>query len=348
MKSDATGTIKFIYGVVHRDEFGLSFVHDSTLVTRAHSLKVGQIGANRIEVDITDSVGVDVAASESAGRPIFSRFYSVDLDAPSVVVMPPRFASGHHGSVLARFKVFAPVRRKTYAVVANEAMANHEAKAPRGPSFLARSHQAIQSLCSANIEIFRFIRVGSGKQLPDVELSRIAFTLQVTLSDVLISLFPTLHHRTAVISPQANDAFVRLGADANSTLGPHIAARYPRLGSTWKDGRSNPDEYNAARLAERLGHLFIEASDSAERVAALHDNREETIDMLIIEDWPADLGVCGAVDLNHAHVLHVLLRYLDWLAANSQRKNLFYRFGTETLIEEFDFAGARDLVATVC
>ena len=170
-------------------------------------------------------------------------------------------------------------------------------------------------------------------------MSRIAFTLQVTLADVLHSLFPRLAHRLAVLAPRAEPACARLDRDPAAPAA-HVAARYPRLTSLDAACRPVEDVEHADRLVLDLARHLDRSWLGAERSTGKID----AIDVIVLEDWSGDLGVCEAIASARGQIQRIWRAYLEWSTDQVERPDLFHRFGTTRLLDEFAFAAARDLL----
>jgi hypothetical protein len=189
------------------------------------------------------------------------------------------------------------------------------------------------------------------------ELSRIAFTLSVTLQDLLGSLFPGMAHRFAVVSPQAAPV-IEFGRDA-AQVDPRanfLTRRHPCI--------VTPEEVMAptaapanmqatmadiaacirlaeARLMPRRHDGIVSPSRQAEAPAT------HLLDFLIIEDSDHDLGALRAVI--GPQDLQLLTRWADfatWAAGAKDARGFHYGAG-QTQSDALDFAGASRLLQAI-
>ncbi|MEZ0211915.1 MAG: hypothetical protein ACAH27_03065 [Xanthobacteraceae bacterium] len=314
-------------GWVARDDHGLAYVAGTVLNARA-VVRIHQVTGTAVKVDL--AAGYDTGP---APRTLFCRRYRLDLDAPTAILAPPEAGPvSRRGIEVAYARLFAPLHRVTYAVINETALAQAGEDLARPPSPLPAPHQVRRTLTTGLAQLIRFECPRSHERDTDAAHGRLAFTLQVTLSDLLFSLFPGLAHRTAVISPQAAPVFRLLGASASDPVLRHLAGRYPRF-----EGLEPAD---TAAMSEALGRLLLAAGSGPAP-------ERDAIELYVVEDWPSDLGVCGALDIHRDHVRKLWLRYLDWLAQRADRADQFHSFGAERPPEHFAFAEAAALLRAV-
>lgn len=187
--------------------------------------------------------------------------------------------------------------------------------------------------------------------------ARVAFTLAALLNDLLECLFPGLGHRLAVLSPQAGPAVTAL-LKQRDAVAQFLVLRYPRLVPGAPEDLSAPPA-PPGTVQEALGLLLCSADPSAAASAGAAVPPEAgpeagedaadtmTIDLLVVEDWPGDLGVARAVHDYHATVLRALQQFTAWLASTPDTATRFYGFGSDRLPEVFDFAAAAEVVTAV-
>jgi len=142
-----------------------------------------------------------------------------------------------------------------------------------------------------------------------------------------------------VLAPRAAPAFARLDRDPAEPAA-HAAARYPRLTPLDAACRPVEDAEHADRLVLDLARHLDRSWLGEERAAGEVD----AIDVIVLEDWSGDLGVCEAIASARGQIQRIWRAYLDWSADQEGRPDLFHRFGTERLLDEFAFAAARDLL----
>ena len=142
--------------------------------------------------------------------------------------------------------------------------------------------------------------------------AELAFTMCVTLQDVVRALFPRWRHRINVVSPMAADIFAKLrpvaltdptsfkeGADRVDAL---LACAYPRLRIDQPVAGSTPPAAGAAQV------------------------RPTGLDIFLIEDTDFDLGVVRRLQDEPGALFEEVIEYLSWLKGN-HFSSRYHRFG---------------------
>jgi hypothetical protein len=322
-----------VVGYVARGDHGLSYVRDS-LLPGGDATRFQVVRVENDAVDISRPAdGSPDGTTGSIQRSVFCRAYALDLAGPGMRALElyPVWQTSRVRLVAAL--LLAPVQRLTYATIREETLAGAP---PESPTMLDGSSQARRETVPAMVLVLRVLT------RPPVETGRVAFTLQVTLGDLLASLFPALSHRLAVISPQAS-ATVREIRQRGDNLARNVAARYPRLGLLAADGRVGPAIAEGAATIGALDALLGRAWEAEDPPVA--QDGEETIDLCVIEDWRSDLGVGRALrDSFASAVLPLWREYLEWLSDNRDRPGLYHRFGSPDLLDAFAYREAADLL----
>lgn len=328
------------------DDHGLAFVRGSTIVVDEVPYVVRGIADRRIVVEITNDPASGDSGLGSMPRTTFCRWYDLDLTAPTVVVSSAEtIGHGGGGTTIRQFRLFAPMRRLTHAQIVEETVAPY-GEAVVQPKDLSADDRVGRAHPVGRAVVLRFERPAvapvddAARAEDEITISRIAFTLQATLADILFSLFPRVAHRLAVTAPRAAPAFARLDADAAAPA-RRVGAHYPRLRPLDPAFAPVDDAEHADRLTRDLTRLLERSWRGEERAST---GVVDAIDVIVLEDWPGDLGVCEALATARGQIQRVWRDYLDWSAAEEPRADLFHRFGSGRLVEEFVFAAARDLL----
>lgn len=333
-------------GWIARDDHGLSFLRGTTIVTDDVARVVLSVTEERVLLRTTDDPTTGNHGLGSMPRTTFCRHYDLDLTANTVVVASAE-AGGRtpDGTTIRHFRLFAPMRRLTHSKIVEESMTVSDGAIADLPERLSIEDRVACARAVSRAVVIRFERPTSPPEDADARIemetaaSRIAFTLQVTLSDILFSLFPLVAHRLAVVAPRAAAAFARLDRDAVAPAA-HVAARYPRLAPLDATGRPIDDPEHIERLTVDLGRL-LDRSWLGEEPST---GRVDTIEVIVLEDWSGDLGVCEAIASSRGLIQRTWRAYLEWSAAQARRPDLFHRFGSDRLLEEFTYEAARDLL----
>jgi hypothetical protein len=129
-------------------------------------------------------------------------------------------------------------------------------------------------------------RIGEGEPLaPEMRKATVALGVCTIIKDTIASLFPDLAHRIAVLSPQLS------GFDRQLKT---------MVGNTGLDASTREDAEMALFLGERVGYVdgfdstFFEAWAQPE-LRKVMSNRDDVLEILVVEDSDRDLGVARAV-----------------------------------------------------
>lgn len=328
------------------DDHGLAYVVGTTLVIDEGAYVVRRVERDRIDVDFDNDPTSGNAGPDAMVRAVFCRLYDIDLTDPSVVMVPGESGGRSPANVAIRYlRLFAPIRRLTHATIAESSLAADRNGPSSAPIPLATERRVTRLRRVGRSVVIRFERPPS-PILDDVErvaaeiaTARLAFTLQVTLADMLFSLFPRVAHRLAVVSPQAAPVFARLDLDPTPAAA-HLAARYPRLTALDAEYRPTEDSAYAARVADVLRRL----NDRTWVGEGKSNDRVDAIDLIVIEDWAGDLGVCQAIVDVRGQIHRLWRDYLTWCEAGRDLPDAFYRFGADRLLDDFVFGEAADLL----
>jgi hypothetical protein len=329
------GTGKSDVGWIARDDRGLCYA--------AHSVLSGGTGA-RYEVEAIYSDGIylrTLADASTDGNPrsiertVFCRTYALRLDEPDAEAINVDMRYNGEDFRLAWMGLVAPMQRLTHSTIREETMAGDH---PRGPVPLGVGGECRRAEAPSLITVVRLIFPTGGDPIASRNM---AFTLQVTLSDLIYSLFPAMAHRMAVISPQASELLAKLSV-LKPDLERNIGGRYPRFAALVNE-KVGMGDVDGQAMTGLLDLLVLKAFGEAGR-APVAGEGEETIDIYLIEDWPSDLGVCNAFRDQNLGVLSMLLEYLDWLERNKAREDLYHCFGSKRLLDVFAYAEAAALL----
>jgi hypothetical protein len=137
-----------------------------------------------------------------------------------------------------------------------------------------------------------------------------------------------------VTSPQAETVCERLFRGDEGSLEYVLARRWPHLIDDFDGGK--PLVGSASRTVGWLDGFAPTGHRSSDELSAL--------DILILEDWPWDLGVIGAFWQRLNTIVRAWHEYLLWNVANERTADLYYRMGTARLDDAFAFQAASDLV----
>lgn len=321
-----------------RDDHGLAYAAGSVLRGEDGGRLVKRVGRDGIFTEAESGAG----ALEPTRNEIFCRAYALDLADPTTIEDQPQDLRTMPSIEVETLTLYTPVRRCTYARILESSLQS-EKQAPSGPLDLGRSEAAVQQHKAAMVQAIRITVYPGFDAVTDT--SKTAFVLAVCLSDLIAALFPAMAHRTAVLSPQAEPAVRRLMASRDS-LEAHVRARYPRLVAEAdpSTGKATPP----AAAEEVDAHLKVfYRNNFSHHQAELGETPLAVIDLLVVEDWPSSLGVCGAIRADPDRVFQALGKYLDWLAANADRPDLFHRFSGDRLSDEFDYASAAALLNAI-
>lgn len=332
-------------GWVARDDHGLAFVAGTAILVRGRHYLVTRVSNAEVEVQAFNDPRGRFHVGGSVGFR-FWRLYRMLFDERTVLAEAPRHESTGIGRTAMLFH--APLERATVGYEVTDTLGGTrrpDAMTARldGNSMVRRDHRSV------NVAAFRY-------HVPQADVadpSRIAFTLAALLGDLLETLFPALGHRIAVLSPQAGPVVERLQAQSrDDKLAEVLLQRYPRMIASTAFGYDAPPA-PAADVQEAVGRLIAGAdsvgADMRPGVSGPNagpnggpNGGEEgcCIDLLVVEDWPADLGVARAVHAYSARVERALALFAIWLAGKAEEETLYYRFGTDRLPDVFDFQGA--------
>ncbi|CAO3409862.1 hypothetical protein [Azospirillum largimobile] len=335
------GVNKQEVGWVARDDHGLAFVAGTAILVRGRHYLVTRVSNAEVAVQaFTDLRGRFHVGGSVGFR--FWRLYRLLFDERTVLAEAPRREWIGIGRTAMLFH--APLERATVGYEVTDTLggtARPDAMTVRlnGDSMVRRDLQSV------NVAAFRY----HVTQADGTDPSRIAFTLAALLGDLLETLFPALGHRVAVLSPQAGPVVERLQARSrDDKLAEVLLQRYPRMTASPSSGYDAPP-VPAADVQDAVGRLIdgagIVGADMRSGVSGPNagPNGGEggcCIDLLVVEDWPADLGVARAVYAYSAQVERALALFATWLAGKAEEETLFYRFGTDRLPDAFDFQGA--------
>jgi hypothetical protein len=229
-------------------------------------------------------------------------------------------------------RAFAPFARDTYGFfVVDTGQQTVQADPPFLSEVLPTSKFASRSTPLGHCLVLRLYDVAEGL-LDRATVDRVAFTLAVTLQDLMEALFPGIGHRVAVLSPQAEAVYKELFKAESGTLDYVIARRWPHL----IEGFSNirPRGATASQVVAWLDNFA--STEALPETSAL--------DFILLEDWLWDLGVIGAVQNKLNKVMQAWSEYLNWNVENESTPDLYYRMGTSQLHGAFAFTAASRLV----
>jgi hypothetical protein len=323
-------------GRVHQDDHGLAYAENSVILLGGRFYQVRSVerdGQRRVFADRVDPYQrFDIKTGFNF---IFWRGYHLGFtgQAPSIVVDDRRTEAWGLKCRISRALV--PFIRHSYGFYVNDTgLQTGQAYPPLTPEYLSPDEHARRSTSFGHCFVLRLHQVDT-TLLDPATADRVAFTLAVTLQDLIEALFPGIGHRVAVVSPQAEPVYRELFESENASLGQVLAHRWPHLIDGF-DG-DQPIVGNSAQVIEWLNSFAPTAARSSATVGAL--------DIIILEDWGWDLGVIGAVDDKLSRVLEAWYEYLAWNAAHENDPNLYYRMGTSELHEVFAFRAASEIVS---
>jgi len=332
LRDDVAGGI---VGRVHQDDHGLAYAENSFILLGGHFYQVRSVerdGQRRVFADRVDPYRY--YHIETGFNFIFWRGYRLGFasQAPSIVVDDRRTEAWGLKCRISRALV--PFIRHSYGFYVNDTgLQTGRPYPPLTPEYLSPDEHARRSTSFGHCFVLRLHQLDT-TLLDPATADHVAFTLAVTLQDLIEALFPGIGHRVAVVSPQAEPVYRRLFESADASLGQVLAHRWPHLIDGF-DG-DQPIVGNSAPVIEWLnGFAPIPVRSSAAAGA---------LDIIILEDWGWDLGVIGAVDNRLMLVLEAWHEYLAWNAAHENDPNLYYRMGTSDLHEVFAFKAASEVV----
>ncbi len=325
-------------GWVARDDHGLAFVAGTAILVRGRHYLVMRVSNAEVEVQAFNDPRGRFHVGGSVGFR-FWRLYRLLFDERTILAEAPRQESTGIGRTAMLFH--APMERATVGYEVTDTLGGTrrpDAMTVRleGNSMVRRDHQSV------NVAAFRY----HVPQADGADPSRIAFTLAALLGDLLETLFPALGHRIAVLSPQAETIVGQLQARSrDDKLAEVLLQRYPRMIGWTQFGYDAPPA-SAAEVQEAVGRLIAGADNTGTDMrsggspAPGEGDEGCRIDLLVVEDWPADLGVARAVHAYSARIERALALFAIWLAEKAEEETLYYRFGTDRLPDAFDFQGA--------
>ena len=177
----------------------------------------------------------------------------------------------------------------------------------------------------------------------------IAFTLAMTLQDVLAVQFPNHAHRLAVICPEAS------GVDM-TTAGTLDSFTYDRLRhlTSLNDSGLPVDRVDATAVPTELADRFEQFSRDFSALARM-ENKVETaphaagLSLLLIEDSDHDLGVAQSFYIHRDRIFGIWRDFLIHCEnSKSKPQETGYDFGSGSVSTLLDFAGARAVVEALC
>jgi hypothetical protein len=174
-----------------------------------------------------------------------------------------------------------------------------------------------------------------------------AFTLAVTLNDLIATLFPREAHRLAIVSPQAELQHLqsrRQNAWADQAklvqIDTYVELAYPQYIApevTGKNGGAGAD------WSRQFGDVFNDGRYRLDQTTATMSSdttfSSKRIDLIALEDAGLDLGVARAMYENWANIETHWCAYLTWLSKAKGAANP-YAFGGKDVPSQFDFEGA--------
>jgi hypothetical protein len=323
-------------GRVHQDDHGLAYAEKSVILLGGRFYQVRSVereGQRRVFADPVDPYHrFDIKTGFNF---IFWRGYRLGStsQAPSIVVDDRRTEAWGLKCRISRALV--PFIRHSYGFYVNDTgLQTGQTYPPLTPEYLSPDKHARRSTSFGHCFVLRLHQIDTGLLDPGTA-DRVAFTLAVTLQDLIEALFPGIGHRVAVVSPQAEPAYRELFGSENASLGQVLAHRWPHLIDGFDEDQ--PIVGNSAQVIGWLNSFAPTAARSSATVGAL--------DIIILEDWGWDLGVIGAVDDKLSRVVEAWHEYLAWNAAHENDPNLYYRMGTSELHEVFAFRAAGEIVS---
>lgn len=345
-------------GWAPRDDYGLSFAEGTPALVNGRYFKVMNVTRDSTFVESLDNLNAHFPSIQGDVVLRFCRLYTLTLTASTAVLAEsPQREMIRPG--LQRIHAFLclPVARATMAYQVMDSLEPSRRGGMAGVTReLDRAAQVRRVHPSVHAAAIRF-EIEGMDGLGGEATARVAFTLAALLNDLLECLFPGLGHRLAVLSPQAGPAVTAL-LKQRDAVAQFLVLRYPRLVPGAPEDLSAPPA-PPGTVQEALGLLLCSADPSAAASAGAAVPPEAgpeagedaadtmTIDLLVVEDWPGDLGVARAVHDYHATVLRALQQFTAWLASTPDTATRFYGFGSDRLPEVFDFAAAAEVVTAV-
>lgn len=322
-------------GRVHQDDHGLAYTENSFILLGGDFYQVKSVereGQRRVFADRVDPYRY--YEIKTAFNFIFWRGYRLGLTSQGPSIVVNRRLTAAPGLKCLIVRAFVPFVRDTYGFFVNDTgQQTGRAAPPLIPEYLSTDEFARRSTSLGHSFVLRLHDVATTLLDPAI-IHRVAFTLAVTLQDLIEALFPGIGHRVAVISPQAEPAYRELFESENASLGHVLALRWPHL----IDGFSG-ERPMVGSSAQVVAWLDGFAPTTARPLAGAG-----ALDIIILEDWGWDLGVIGAIENKRSQILQGWSEYLAWNAAHESDPNLYYRMGTSELHEVFTFKAAGDLV----
>lgn len=175
---------------------------------------------------------------------------------------------------------------------------------------------------------------------------QVAFTLAMTLQDILAMQFPTHAHRISVLCPQASNALASLGTEP---LEQFVAHRLRHLTDLGEDGipvariQAAPTSAAVSRDFEAFSTAF---SDQGRAAQGENSKAGQAIlTLLMVEDSDHDLGVAQSFYDQYPRIFQLWCGLLAHCAANKDTPvETGYDFGSGHLSDLFDFDGAVQIV----
>ena len=198
-----------------------------------------------------------------------------------------------------------------------------------------------------------------GRRMPQVFKSdtsatsmtaEIAFTLSMTLQDVLATQFPSHAHRLAVVCPEASAVASK---ENPNPLDRFVIDRMRHLVRQNEQGlpagraRPAPVSVEVAQAFEKFSAGFSERGRRAQ--GDVSATRPALMSILLIEDSDHDLGVAQSFFEQKDRIFRLWRDFLrNCNAQSGSPEETGYDFGSGQLSSVFDFKGAQKLVEALC